>query len=411
MTDKRIEELIRENGPCYLYDGDQIMERTDELFSAFPGFGILFSVKSNPFLPVVRTLAQKGVGADAASAREVDIALEAGMPGRDILYSAAGKTDADIAASLSKCTVIADSLTELSRIAEIAAMRGERVRAGVRINPMFTMDAREGMPSKFGVDEERLSELVALERAHGNLTVSGIHVHVKSQQLDTEKLCAYYENCYALAERAAAALGHGLDFINFGGGVGIVFDPAIERPLVLDRLREQAQAIAEKNRAGLNARLLIESGRYLTCQAGVYATRVVDVKTSRGVHYAIVSNGLNGFLRPVITEMLKAIAPDALHRMYEPLYTELNASVARILPAGAEDAPSVPGPVQIVGSLCTAVDVLASQVAAERVRVGDVVVMDHAGSYAYSLSPLLFSSHPQPMQVILFADGTVVDAS
>lgn len=410
VTDKRIAELIKANGPCYVYDGDQIMADADRLRGAFPGFDLLFSVKSNPFLPVVRTLAQRGVGADAASKCEVEIAREAGMPAADIFYSAPGKTDADIASALFHCTIIADSLTELARIARIAASQGHSVRAGVRVNPAFTMDAASGAASKFGVDEEQLHALPELEGAHPNLRVCGIHVHVRSQQLDTDKLCRYYENCYALAERVAGLLGHGLDFINFGGGVGIVFDPERERPLVLEQLKRTAEAIGKRNRGGLRARLLLESGRYLTCRAGVYCTRVVDVKTSRGKRYAIVTNGLNGFLRPVITEMLKAIAPDALERMYEPLYTEERASVLRILPAADAGAPWVPGPVQVCGNLCTAVDVLAADVPAKRVCVGDIVVLNNAGSYAYSLSPLLFSGHPQPMQVILFADGTVVDA-
>ena len=108
--------------------------------------------------------------------------------------------------------------------------------------------------------------------------IRGIHVHLRSQNLSCEILGQYYENCFHLALRVKELLGCRMDYINFGGGVGIVYDEARETPLDIETLRGYAEHVAAENARTLGARLMIESGRFLTCQMGTYYLKVVDKK-------------------------------------------------------------------------------------------------------------------------------------
>ena len=151
--------LARQHAPCYLYSRDILTAQAEQLRRTFPGFDILFSIKANPFPPVLQALAALGVGADAASAREVSLSAECGMAKEDIYFSAAGKTDRALTAAWDSCHLIADSIGEVQRIAAIAAARGERKSIGLRINPAFNMDGGANGASKFGIDETDLPAL------------------------------------------------------------------------------------------------------------------------------------------------------------------------------------------------------------------------------------------------------------
>ena len=144
---EQILRLARENAPCFIYSRDMLARQAALLHDTFPGFDILFSVKANPFPPVLRALAALGIGADAASAREVLLAEECGMDAADIYFSAAGKSDSALRAVWERGHLIADSIGEAVRIGRIAAERGEVRPIGVRIDPCFNMDGGPGGPS------------------------------------------------------------------------------------------------------------------------------------------------------------------------------------------------------------------------------------------------------------------------
>ena len=147
---------IQQNAPCYLYEKDSIIENCHALLDAIPDVQFLYSIKTNPFAPLLKTIALQGFGADAASANEVWLAQKAGIPNDKIYYSAPGKTMADIEKIWSQCTIIADSLSELQRLEKCAKHKNESVQVGVRINPNFSMTDSFPVSSKFGIDENQL---------------------------------------------------------------------------------------------------------------------------------------------------------------------------------------------------------------------------------------------------------------
>ena len=383
---------LKELVPCYIYDKKKIDDACEELKRELPGFDFLYSIKANPFVPVVRTIAGHGFGADAASWREVEESLACGMKKEDIYYSCPGKSEKDLRNAWGKCVLVADSLNELKLIQKIAAEKGEKVTVGLRVHPLYVMGSGTQGPSKFGVDLEQLDELKKVIGECPDVRIAGMLVHLRSQVLDAETIGQYYIDTMKTAVMLREACGADMEFVNFGSGIGTVYDHVKETPVDLAKLREKSTELMELNR-DLKARLLIETGRFVVCHAGTYYTRVVDKKTSHGVTYLIVPNGMNSFLRPAIASLVNNVAKGQPVPGMEPLYTNSNEFEVKVLNDSAEQET-----VSVVGSLCTALDVIKNSVTMNKAEIGDIVAVTNAGSYAFPLSPQFFSSHSIPEQ-------------
>lgn len=384
--------FLQQNAPCYLYEEALIKERCRALSEAMPEVDFLYSVKANPFMPVLKTIAAQGFGADAASANEVLLAQQAGIPGDRIYYSAPGKTLQDMQKVWGKCTIIADSLSELDRLEQCAAAKKEQAAVGIRVNPNFSMNDTAAVSSKFGIDEEQLK---AANLCFPHLKITGIHVHLRSQILDADLLCGYYQNCYMLAERMSGLNGVDIQFINFGSGIGTVYDSADEKPLALEKIGRTLQTLSAKNRNDLRAKFILETGRFVVCNAGTYYTRIIDRKVSCGKTYLVVQNAMNGFLRPAIAELLRQNVGAFPGNGQEPLYTCGSQSEFRILGRDGDCET-----VDIVGNLCTALDVMARDITLSHAEIGDILAVSNAGSYGCTLTPLLFSGQEQPKEFL-----------
>ena len=400
---QKILTIARENAPCYLYEYEKLYEQAKTLREVFPAFDFLFSVKANPFPPVLKTLASFGVGADAASAPEVFLAQQCGMPDQDIYFSAAGKSDKAILSTWEHGHLIADSLGEVERIGALAAAKGEKKTIGVRLNPDYAMGGGKGHTSKFGIDEEDLPRLAELLKTLP-VEVEGIHIHLKSQNLDADVLGEYYRQCWACAKRLSALLGRPLAYVNFGGGVGIAYDLKMESPLDFARLRTYTDAIARENEKTWRARLMIESGRFLTAQMGHYFLPVVDKKVSRGKTYVIVENCMNGLQKPAIAAMLRRAVGEAPLAPNEPMFTAEYA-----FPIIAHGDGKVTETVDIVGNLCCAQDILKENFTGPGLAVGDLIELGNAGAYACTLSAQRFSSHIPPKELLVTESGEIID--
>lgn len=398
-----------ENAPFYLYNKSVVSGQISALKSHLPEFEFLYSVKTNPFMPLVKTIVGSGLGADSASLEEVFKAEQSGAAAADIYYSAPGKTKEDLAAAFGRCVIIADSLTELENINKIAKAAGKTEKVGLRINPNTTMFGGNGTPSKFGVDEELLVEKLDWLKTLENIKIVGIHVHLRSQVLDEEILYTYYKTIFELADSCAATLQTQMEFINFGGGLGIPYSAASEKPLNVAELGGRCAELIKNYKKENKVRLLIESGRYIVCECGYYITPVVDVKTSRGKKYAIVRNGLNGFMRPSVAALLNAATKGNLDGFTtEPLFTSKDAFDVTVLKNPENTQKTQPEHVDVVGNLCTAADIIAENILLPTVEIGDFIVVNKAGSYSYSLSPLMFSSHPLPKQFLMAENGEII---
>ena len=395
--------LARQYAPCYLYEYDVMAYQAAVLKQTFPRYDILFSVKANPFPPVVKALVSFGIGADAASAGEVLLSRSCGMAAEDIFFSAAGKSDTALEKAWDESCIIADSLGEVARIGAIAEKRGEHKAIGVRMNPAFAFGGGEGVSSKFGIDEEDLLQLCDLIKTIP-VTVEGLHVHLRSQTLDADTLGGCYRDSWALAKRLSGELGAPLRYVNFGSGVGVSYDEAYEAPMDLEVLRTYTDAIAADNEGTLRARLMIESGRFLTCKMGTYWLPVVDKKTSRGTTYVITEGCMNGLQKPALAVMLHHADPEGKMAAYEPLYTS-----AWAFPIVAHGDDTVTERVNICGNLCCAADVLMENFEGPCLDVGDLIEVKNAGAYACTLTAQKFSGHNPPVELLVDAEGNILE--
>ena len=388
----------------YLYDEKGIIDDLSVLKTSFPGVSFLYSIKCNSNPYVMKCVFEQGLNADAASLSEVLMAAEAGLTSEQIYYSAPGKTLKEIEGSITRATLIADSLEEVARIQKVAERDGGLVRIGLRINPDFTFTDDHGLPSKFGVDEEQALRFLQ-EQKYGNVHISGIHVHLKSQELNPDALVSYYGKMFQLAERFYDVC-RGLDYVNMGSGIGVAYtdqdeplDLSVPGSFVQEKMKEFRKKCP-------GTRVLIEVGRYAVCRHGVYVTKVLDRKESCGKTFVILKNTLNGFMRPSLAKMVKRYAPETPKIATEPLFTGIRAFQFLTLTENEKMEEMT-----LVGNLCTAADVIAEDIILPHLESGDCVVITNAGSYAAALTPMQFSSQEMPVEFFLAKDGELFRSS
>lgn len=391
--------------PSYRYAQDNILEACHTLQAQLPHFSFIYSVKTNPFAPILRTIAHEGFGADAASKEEVFMSLRAGIPAEKIYYSTPGRRKSDLEDTWGKCVFIADSLHEIEMMQMIAKQKNVIAEIGLRIHPLFIMGSGARESSKFGIDlVEKQLKLKTLLAHCPNVKIVGFHIHLKSQILNADVLAKYYHDVMNTVKDLKRELNVDIRFINFGAGIGVVYDKVKDKPVDLAKLRTLTEDLVKENEKTLKAELIIESGRFLVCHAGTYITEVLDKKVSQGVTYLIVANGLNGFLRPAIANLITKVAKENEVPGMEPLFTSIDEFSIRVLNDVSEQET-----VTVVGNLCTALDVIQENVTMNKATIGDLIEIDNAGSYAYSLSPLFFSSHPLPKQYMHMIDDTWIE--
>lgn len=403
MSDIRdvIGKLKADSDNFYIYDERWIRKCISRLRTCFPQVKFLYSIKCNNNSNVMRSVFSQGLGADAASVREVELAAECGLKKDEIYYSAPGKTRKDIEEVLDKSIIIADSINEIMLIDNIARERGEIYKIGIRLNPDFSFYSETGMPSKFGVDEGQAINFIKSNQCH-NVRICGIHVHLRSQELNPAVLERYYEKMIDLAERFSEICGP-LKYVNMGSGMGIQYSKA-NTPL---NVPELAEAVKDKllkfQKAHPDTLLIIETGRYVVGECGMYITTVLDRKVSQGKTFVILKNTLNGFSRPSIERLVAHYSSDENPVGCEPLYSCKNAFDFLTLKGASCETEKV----TLVGNLCTSSDVVAEDIEMPHLEPGDTVIITNAGAYGAVLSPMQFSSQDKPEEFFVSVEGIV----
>jgi len=368
--------------PFYVYSGRVVRQNHRKLIQALPGFQIFFSLKANPLPAFSRLLCSLGAGAEVSSVGELRTALRAGFAQRSIIFVGPAKTRRDLSAALDAgiYAVVVESAAELAILEELAARRRVRPSVLLRVNtreqPVGAREVMVGGPSKFGLDEETLvSEVRGLKLKR--VCLLGIQAYSASGVLDAGFIGRHLEYLVRLAGRVSRELGFPLRCIDFGGGFGIPYE-AGQRELDLARVSRAAVRLRRDHARELRGcRLILEIGRYLTAESGVFVTRVVRVKQSRGRFFAICDGGMNHFARPVFMQV---------------------AQQARVLNRIAER----PGQeYEIAGPLCTPIDLLATKCRLPNIEAGDVIGVFDAGAYGFSMSLLRFLSFGVPGEIFI----------
>src|ERR687893_33250 len=300
-----IGRVAEEHGtPFYLYHGEMIVERVRRVREAV-GTEVAFSLKANPNLAVCQLIPPQGeAGPEGAWSGELGVARAAGFEPEDIVFAGPAKTDEELKMAVEEdiFAVNVESLNEIDRLAAIAEREGRRIGVGLRINPAAQLMGSQmrmgGTVGQFGIDQDDLAEAVRKTLSLEQLILRGIHVYTATQVFEVEPLLEHCRNIVEIALEAADVAGQPLEMIDFGGGFGV---PYFEKMAEFDLesfgegFRELPSSYRSDPRLS-GCRFLFELGRYLVADAGLYVTRVVDVKDMRGKTFAVTDGGMNHHL-------------------------------------------------------------------------------------------------------------------
>jgi len=373
--------------PFYAYDRSLLRRRVAELRSALPpAIKLHYAMKANPMPAVVGLMSSLVDGIDVASAGELRIALDAGADPAEISFAGPGKRDPELQQAVAAGVLVnVETMRELPVLAAAARRLGVTARVALRVNPDFELKGSGmkmgGGPKQFGLDVERVPE--ALDRIrHEGLAFEGFHLFAGSQNLRAESICEAQLKSYELACRLAEFSPAPLRFLNLGGGFGIPYFPG-ERRLELSPIGDNLARLVERARRDLpEASLVIELGRYLVGEAGVYVTRVVDRKVSRGQVFLVTDGGLNHHL-------------SASGNFGQVVRKNYPVAIGNRMAAGVTETASVVGP------LCTPLDLLADRMELAPANEGDLAVVFQSGAYGASASPQAFLGHAPCAEVLV----------
>lgn len=373
--------------PFYAYDRSLLTARVQQLRAALPpAVKLHYAMKANPMPALVGHMAPLVDGIDVASAGELMVALDAGADPQEISFAGPGKTETELRQAVAAGILInVESFREVPLLAAAAKELGMPARVAVRVNPDFELKSSGmkmgGGPKQFGVDAEQVPELLAAIGKAG-LAFEGFHLFAGSQNLKPESIVEAQQKSFALACKLAEHAPSPVKFLNLGGGFGIPYFPG-EQILDLAPIGANLADIVDQAYTALpQAEIVIELGRYLVGEAGLYVSRVIDKKVSRGQTYLVTDGGLHHHLSASgnFGQVIRKNYPAAVGNRMEAADTE-NVSV--------------------VGPLCTPLDLLADKMTLPAAEPGDLVVIYQSGAYGASASPQGFLGHPAVMEVLV----------
>jgi diaminopimelate decarboxylase len=367
--------------PLFVYDRGLIEARIAALRQALPvGVGIHYAIKANPLPALVDWIAGKVDGLDVASGGELAVALASGTRPSTIGFAGPGKRDRELSAAVAAgVTINVESLGELERLARLGG-----TTAALRVNPDFELKGSGmrmgGRASPFGIDAADVPAAMLCAEALG-VTIKGFHVYGGSQSLSAAGIIEAQARTVELVGRLAAGATTPITHVNLGGGFGIPYfakDELLDLQAIGDAL---GLALANRPQALRDAGFVLELGRFLVGEAGVYLTRVVDRKVSNGKLFIVTDGGLHHQLA----------ASGNFGTVIKRNYPIANAS--RFSAPDEEVA-------EIVGCLCTPLDRLGSEVRLPRTEVGDLIAIFMAGAYGASASPSAFLGHAGATEIL-----------
>jgi len=386
MPLKRLAERIGRT-PFYAYDRACLSARVALLREHLPPeIHLHYAMKANPMPAVVQHMASLVDGIDIASGGELRVALDTPMDPGLISFAGPGKSDADLSCAVAAGVVLnMESESEMERLALVGQRLGITPKVAIRVNPDFELKSSGmkmgGGPKQFGVDAERVPEMLA-RIGELELAFQGFHIYSGSQNLKASSLQDAHEKTFALAIRLAQHAPSPVLTLNIGGGFGIPYFPGEERldlAAVGANLKRLLPAVQDQLPG---VRIDIELGRFLVAEAGVYVSRVIERKVSRGQVYLVTDGGLHHHLA-------------ASGNFGQVIRKNYPVVIGNRVADGERETASVVGP------LCTPLDLLADQMDLARADVGDLIVVLQSGAYGLSASPGGFLSHPAALEALV----------
>jgi diaminopimelate decarboxylase len=334
---------------------------------------LAFAVKANPHPALLEAFAELGSCFDCASGGELARVHALGIgPGRTF-YTGPGKRTGELALALAQgVRVQADGWEDLERLETLAK---DPVAVNLRVHPVAGIKEANRIiggtgPSAFGVDEEELPAFLERAATLRKVSIRGLHVFAASNERSAAGLLATHGYVLDLARRMHQRHGIAIEQIDLGGGLGVPYLDS-ETPLDVAALGSGLAGLLGQH-PWFTGSLVLEPGRFLAGPCGVYLSRVVRVKESRGVRFVILEAGVNHLLRPLLT--------------------------GQPFPVKAVGGQGPLRPATLAGPLCTSLDRLG-EVELPELQPGSLLAFGTVGAYGFTEAMTPFLSHPVPAEV------------
>lgn len=364
--------------PFYLYSYKTILDHYRKLKEAFGALNplICFSMKANSNLAVLTALVKAGAGLDVVSGGELYKALKVGCTPKRIVYASVGKTEREIEAAIRAGILFfnVESLPELGLIDKVAKRLNRVVDCALRVNPDIDPKTHKFITTgkaenKFGLDITTAEETFTAGSSYSNVQLRGIHIHIGSQITEAKPFCDAIKKIAGLIEKLRANGGR-VDWLNIGGGLGIVYNK--EHPQTAANFARAILPFLTK----LNLRIILEPGRFIVGNSGILVARVTYVKKTHSKDFIIVDAGMNDLIRPSLYDAYHEVFPV----MKRPAKNKILADV--------------------VGPICESADVLARDRRLPDFRPGELLAVMGAGAYGFTMSSN-YNSRPRVAEVMV----------
>ncbi len=387
-----VETLAKKFGtPLYVYSQRTLTDHFQKLDSALAPLDhlVCFAMKSNSNLAVLRTLADLGGGFDIVSGGELQRVIAAGGDPRQCVFAGVGKTEAEIEFALRKniyCFNV-ESEPELQRINKIAARLKKIAPVAVRVNPNVAAKTHAKITTgtyenKFGIAFEQIEAIYARAGKLKNLRLRGLQMHIGSQITETAPFEQAVKKVLPLVEKLAAK--YALEFFSIGGGLGIVYQPALASGSeswwksaaaknILTPQKYAARLVPLLQPLGL--KILLEPGRFISGNAGILVTRVEYVKRTGKKNFLIVDAAMNDLIRPAFY--------DAYHEIV-PLTKKSGIQISS----------------DVVGPICESGDYFCKDRPLPKLGEGDAIALLSAGAYG-SVMGSNYNARPLPPEILV----------
>ena len=364
--------------PCYVYSSRTILENYrayDEALAGAP-HRICYAMKANSSRGIVRLLVEAGAGFDIVSGGELYRVLHAGGDPSGVVFSGVGKTAEEVEYALGEgiASFNCESEAELALIDALAARRGVRARAAVRVNPDVSPETHPYIvtglrETKFGIGIADVEAVYERARELRHVTLDGVSCHIGSQILDTDPMLEALDKMLALVERLRAR-GIAIRSLDLGGGLGVPYRPGEQAPRICPFASEVRRRVE-----GKDLFVTVEPGRSIVGEAGVLVTRVLYRKCGASKEFIVVDAAMNDLIRPALYQS---------HHEIIPVRKTARGSVVA----------------DVVGPICETGDFLARDREMADVLPGDLLAVATTGAYAFAASSN-YNSRVRPPEVLV----------
>lgn len=389
-------ELVHRYGtPLYVYSLNSITQKVELLRSALTGetnkTRILYALKANSNVEILKHISSLGLGADTVSAGEIFLALKSGFQQKNISLAGVGKSDKDIAFAVDReiGAIIVESEQEIEVISEIASTLHKTAKILLRINPDINAHTHPHISTglrenKFGIDIRVAKEAIKKALLLPNLSFSGLHTHIGSQ---ITEITPYTEAAESISEFIRKLKQDGIEVkqVDFGGGIGVAYENAIVHNLLPKESvsgssidLQKFAAIIKRNFFSSGCEVMIEPGRFLVADSGILITKVLYKKKSPEKTFVVVDAGMNDMMRYALYGAYHQIVPISLQKTKSEV-------------------------VDVVGPVCESTDAFARDRTLLHVERGDHLAIMTVGAYGYSLSSN-YNSRPRPAEILVEKD-------